>query len=136
MPILIDSNILLDVFTEDPQWFAWSSQKLAEYAETAVLCINPVIYAEVSIRFQRIEDLEDVLPRDSFRREPLPYEAAFLAGKCFLQYRKRGGSKQSPLPDFLIGAHAAVMGWPLLTRDARRYASYFPKLSLVTPFSG
>jgi len=136
MPILIDSNIILDTFTEDPQWFAWSSQKLAEYAETAALCINPVIYAEVSIRFQCIEDLEDVLPRDYFRREPLHYEAAFLAGKCFLQYRERGGTKQSPLPDFLIGAHAAVMGWPLMTRDARRYAAYFPKLSLVTPFSG
>jgi predicted nucleic acid-binding protein len=135
MPILIDSNIILDIFTEDPQWFAWSSQKLAEYAETAKLCINPVIYAEISIRFQRIEDLEDVLPRDYFRREPLPYEAAFLAGKCFLQYRKRGGIKQSLLPDFLIGAHAAVMGWPLMTRDVRRYAAYFPKLKLVTQFS-
>jgi predicted nucleic acid-binding protein len=136
MPILIDSNILLDVLTEDPEWFAWSSQKLAEYADITTLHINPVIYAEVSIRFHHIEELEEVLPRAYFQREPLPYEAAFLAGKCFLDYRKRGGTKHSPLPDFMIGAHAAVMGWPLLTRDVRRYATYFPKLSLVTPFSG
>jgi hypothetical protein len=98
-----------------------------------MLVINPIIYAEVSIGFERIEDLDGVLPADSFRRDPLPWEAAFLAGKCFLAYRRRGGSRRSPLPDFYIGAHAAVTGLPLLTRDARRYRTYFPGLSILAP---
>lgn len=106
---------------------------LARYADSGMLVINPVIYAEVSVGFERIEELDQVLPPDSFRREPLPWEAAFLAGKCFLAYRRRGGSRRSPLPDFYIGAHAAVTGLPLLTRDARRYRTYFPHLSLLAP---
>jgi predicted nucleic acid-binding protein len=106
---------------------------LARCAEGGVLVINPIIYAEVSIGFERIEELEEVFPADSFRRDPLPWEAAFLAGKCFLEYRRRGGARRSPLPDFYIGAHAAVTGLPLLTRDVRRYRTYFPHLTLLAP---
>jgi predicted nucleic acid-binding protein len=131
--VLVDSNVLLDVFTDDPQWFAWSSATLAEQAELAMLVINPIIYAEVSVRFARIEELEEALPAPVFRREPLPWEAGFLAGKCFLQHRQRGGSRRSPLPDFYVGAHAAVRGMTLLTRDATRYRSYFPSLRMIAP---
>jgi predicted nucleic acid-binding protein len=106
---------------------------LARCAESGMLVINPIIYAEVSVGFERIEELDDVLPADSFRRDPLPWEAAFLAGKCFLAYRRKGGARRSPLPDFYIGAHAAVSGLPLLTRDPRRYRTYFPRLRLLTP---
>ncbi len=133
MPVLVDSNVILDIFTEDPKWFSWSSRTLAEYAEKDLLIINPIIYAEVSIRFERIEELEEALPPEFFIREELPWEAAFLAGKCFLLYKRRKGKKTSPLPDFYIGAHAAVCGYTLLTRDARRYRSYFPKLRLIAP---
>ena len=133
MPVLVDSNVFLDIFTEDPKWFSWSSRTLAECAEKDLLIINPIIYAEVSIRFERIEELEEALPPEFFIREELPWEAAFLAGKCFLLYKRRKGKKTSPLPDFYIGAHAAVCGYTLLTRDARRYRSYFPKLRLITP---
>lgn len=106
---------------------------LSRCAEGGMLVINPIIYAEVSVGFKRIEELDEVLPADSFRRDPLPWEAAFLAGKCFLAYRRRGGSRRSPLPDFYIGAHAAVTGLPLLTRDPRRYRTYFPTLSIFAP---
>ena len=98
-----------------------------------MLVINPIIYSEVSVGFERIEELDEVFPGDSFRRDPLPWEAAFLAGKCFLEYRRRGGTRRSPLPDFYIGAHAAIAGLPLLTRDARRYRTYFPQLRLLAP---
>ena len=129
--ILVDSNIILDVLTEDPQWFESSSARLTALADDHVLVINPIIYAEVSIGFDLIEDLEAALPGDFFRREDLPWEAAFLAGKCFLKYRRAGGTRRSPLPDFYIGAHAAILGIPLLTRDAKRYRAYFPRLSLM-----
>ena len=101
--------------------------------ETHILVINPIIYAEVSIGFHRIEDVEMVLPPGFFRRDPFPWEAAFLAGKCFLAYRKKGGRRSSTLPDFFIGAHAAIARIPLLTRDVSRYRTYFPKLKLVAP---
>jgi predicted nucleic acid-binding protein len=114
-------------------WFGWSAGALAAAADSSTLAINPVVYAEVSIGFARVEDLEAALPSDVFRREPIPWEAAFLAGKCFLAYRRRGGTTQSPLPDFFIGAHAAVRGHTLLTRDPVRYRTYFPSLSLVHP---
>jgi len=133
MPILVDSNVLLDVLTEDPRWSAWSMEALAEQADGDLLAINPIIYAEVSIGFVRIEELDDALPPPTFHRLALPWEAAFLAGKCFLAYRKRGGYRASPLPDFYIGAHASVSGMKLLTRDAARYQTYFPKLGLITP---
>jgi predicted nucleic acid-binding protein len=131
--VLVDSNVLLDILTEDPTWWTWSADALGRWAESTLLAINPIIYAEVSIRFERIEELEEALPPAVFRRLPLPWEAAFLAGKCFLKYRKRGGGKRTPLPDFYIGAHAAVAGMTLLTRDARRYRTYFPSLRLIAP---
>jgi predicted nucleic acid-binding protein len=131
--VLVDSNVLLDIMTEDPQWFSWSADALARAAETMRLVINPIIYAEVSIRYSRIEDLNDALPLTFVEREPLPYEAAFLAGKAFLIYRKHSGVRRSPLPDFFIGAHASIAQYTLLTRDAGRYRTYFPKLPLITP---
>ena len=130
---LVDSDVLLDVLTEDPTWFDWSSAAIESHAEHSMLVIDPPIYAEVSIRFERIEELEEALPATMFRRDALPWEAAFLAGKCFLQYRRRGGAKQSPLPDFYIGAHAAVARMTLLTRDGGRYRTYFPTLDIVEP---
>jgi len=133
--VLVDSNVLLDVFTEDEKWFEWSAGMLSACAENHVLVINPIIYAEVSIGFSRIEDLEDALPEEFFLRENLPWEAAFLAGKCFLAYRRRKGLKMAPLPDFYIGAHAAVADLILLTRDAGRYRTYFPRLKLMAPGS-
>lgn len=132
-PILVDSNVILDVATDDATWGDWSSKALARSADESVLIINPIVYAEVSVGFNRIEELEDILPISIFRRDYLPYEAAFLAGKCFLSYRKRGGTKTSPLPDFYIGAHAAVADFRLLTRDASRYRTYFPKIELISP---
>jgi predicted nucleic acid-binding protein len=125
--------VILDVVTGDPRWGEWSSSMLASCAERGMLVINPIVYAEVSIGFERVEELDEILPADSFLREPLPWEAAFLAGKCFLEYRRRGGSRRSPLPDFYIGAHAAVAGLPLLTRDARRYRTYFADLQILSP---
>jgi predicted nucleic acid-binding protein len=132
-PVLIDSNAVLDVAYRDPRWGAWSRAMIAEATSQSVLVINPIIFAEVSIGYSSIEDLEQVVPADVFRREPLPYEAAFLAGKCFLAYRRRGGVRTSPLPDFYIGAHAAVRGYRLLTRDAARYRTYFPTVELIAP---
>lgn len=130
---LVDSNVILDVLTEDPEWLEWSASALQDQANRSVLVINPLVYAEVSIRFARIEDLDEVLPPTVFRRDPLPWEAAFLAGKSFLAYRQRGGSRHAPLPDFYIGAHAAVAGMTLLTRDAARYRFYFPSLDVIAP---
>jgi predicted nucleic acid-binding protein len=131
--ILVDSNVLLDVMTENARWFSWSAGAIERAADSFRLVVNPVIYAEVSVRYSRIEELDAALPRSMFEREAIPYEAAFLAGKCFLAYRQRGGTRQSSLPDFFIGAHAAVAGYQLMTRDAARYRTYFPKLSLVAP---
>ena len=133
MPILVDSNVLLDVLTEDPRWAPWSLDALAEQADRDLLAINPIIYSEVSIGFVRIEDVDAALPPPTFHRLALPWEAAFLAGKAFEQYRRRGGLKRSPLADFFIGAHAAVAGMTLLTRDPRRYRAYFPKLRIIAP---
>ncbi len=131
--VLVDSNVLLDVFTEDPRWFERSAAALAAWARDHDLVVNPIVYAEVSVDFERIEELEAVLPAASFRRESLPWEAAFLAGKCFVRYRTAGGARRSPLPDFYIGAHAAVRGIPLLTRDPARYRTYFPRLEVAVP---
>ncbi len=131
--VLVDSNVLLDVLEDDPVWSRWSGEQLARCAEESILAINPVIYAEVSIGFQRIEELEDAIPLNVFQRRPLPWEASFLAGKSFLRYRRAGGKRRSPLPDFFIGAHALVEGMTLLTRDAARYRTYFPRLKLIAP---
>src|SRR6266404_6235823 len=130
---LVDSNVLLDLMTENAQWFSWSAAAVERAADESRIVINAMIYAEVSVRYSRIEELDAALPRAMFEREAIPYEAAFLAGKSFLAYRRRGGTKRSPLPDFLIGAHAAIAGYRLLTRDAARYRTYFPNLPLIAP---
>jgi predicted nucleic acid-binding protein len=130
---LVDSNVLLDVLTGDATWGHWSASALLGAAEAGPLWINPIVYAEVSVRFSRIEDLEDALPPDDYRRAQLPWQAGFLAGKAFGRYRRGGGTKVSPLPDFYIGAHAAVADVTLLTRDEARYRTYFPSLRLIAP---
>ena len=130
---LVDSNVLLDIFTEDEDWLDWSADRLEDAASRGAVVINPIIYAEVSMRFETIEELDEALPAAYYRREPLPWEAAFLAGQCFVKCRRRGGTRRSPLPDFYIGAHAAVARLTLLTRDARRYRTYFPTLRLIAP---
>jgi hypothetical protein len=131
--VLVDSNVLLDVSTNDPNWGEWSARTLAEVAENAILIINPIVYAEVSIGYSTIEALDAAVPAALYRREALPWEAGFLAGKCFVRYRRRGGQRQSPLPDFYIGAHAAIGRLALLTRDASRYRSYFPSVEIIAP---
>lgn len=133
MEILVDSNIILDIVTEDRRWFDWSNDMLLSLSEANLLVINPIIYSEISVGFERIEDLEDVLDRRLFRRDQIPWEAAFLAGKCFLNYRRQGGKKEAPLPDFFIGAHAAVAKMQLLTRDDSRYKTYFPTVKIIGP---
>lgn len=132
-PVLVDSNVILDVLTDDPEWAGWSAEQLQECADEAVLVMNPLVYAEVSVGFERIEELEDTLSKDWFHREVLPWEAAFLAGKAFLAYRRRSGARRSPLPDFYIGAHAAVREYRLLTRDSARYETFFPPLEIIAP---
>jgi len=130
--VLVDANVLLDLFTDDPTWAAWSEARLAEAFDAGPVVINPIVYAEISVAFERIETLERALP-DQIVREALPWEAAFLAAKCFVEYRRRGGTRRSPLPDFYIGAHAAVGGRALLTRDTRRYRTLLPTLALISP---
>ena len=131
--ILVDTNVLLDILQDDPQWAEWSQQQLETVSLTDSLAINAVIYSELSMAFERIEDLEAVIAEASLTLEPIPREALFLAGKVFLDYRRRQGAKQGVLPDFYIGAQAAVNGWPILTRDVGRYRSYFPTVRLVAP---
>ena len=131
--ILVDTNVLLDVLQDDPQWASWSLEQMEGAKLTDGLAINAVIYSELSIAFARIEELEAAIADAALAVEVIPREALFLAGKVFLDYRRAQGVKQGVLPDFYIGAHAAVMKWPLLTRDARRYQRYFPSLRLITP---
>ncbi len=131
--MIVDSNVLLDILTEDSQWFQWASTALAQAAQHHKLVINAVIFAEVSVRFPRIEDVNDALPLEWFERRAIPYEAAFLAAKCFLAYRRRGGERSAVLPDFFIGAHAAVERLGLITRDVGRYRTYFPRLDIICP---
>lgn len=130
---LVDSNVLLDIFTDDPLWGAWFSVALEQVAESGPLVINPVVFAEVSIRFSTVEALDDALPPQDFRREAIPWAASFLAGKTFRDYRRNKGTKSATLPDFFIGAHAAVAELDLLTRDVRRYRTYFPTVTLIAP---
>lgn len=131
--VLVDSNIILDIFLDDPEWADWSESTLERYAQTATLYINPVVYTEISIGFERIEDLESAMNRGGFQMLQISKEALFLAGKAFLQYRKRKGSKRSPLPDFYIGAQAAVLNLDIVTRDVTRYRTYFPTVGLIHP---
>jgi predicted nucleic acid-binding protein len=130
---LVDSNVLIDIATSDPDWSAWSSSQVESLLVRGPVAINPIIYAELSIGFDRVEEIEAAFPSDHFLRLALPWDAAFLAGRTFLAYRRAGGLPRSSLPDFYIGAHAAVAGLSLLTRDASRYATYFPKLALMAP---
>ena len=130
---LIDTNVLLDLVTDDPVWADWSIRQLDAAAIKGPLTINSVVYAEVSVRFERIEDLDEVLEDAGMTLADIPRSALFLAGKVFRRYRAAGGSRNGVLPDFFIGAHAAVTGLPLLTRDIQRYRSYFPSLTLIAP---
>lgn len=131
--VIVDSNVLIDVLGPPGPWQAWSSSMLAATADEAPLVINPVIYAELAIGYAAIEDLDAALPETWIRREEVPYPAAFLAARCFIDYRRRGGQRTGVLPDFLVGAHAAVTGYRLLTRDASRYRTYFRRLDLIAP---
>jgi predicted nucleic acid-binding protein len=131
--LLVDSNVILDVYLDDPDWADWSEGILEQYGAVTTLYINPVIYSEISIGFERIEELESAVGRSGFELLEIPREALFLAGKAFLGYRKNKGLKRSPLPDFYIGAQAAVLGLGLITRDMRRYGTYFPTVTLITP---
>jgi predicted nucleic acid-binding protein len=130
---MIDSNVILDIVTNDQKWFKWSSETVQALASDHALIINSIIYAEVSVGYKRIEEVEALFQSEYFIREQLPWEACFLAGKCFLSYRKQGGTKTSPLPDFFIGSHALVKGYTLVTRDVSRYKTYFPQLKLIVP---
>ncbi len=130
---IVDSNIILDVFLNDSQWADWSESKLEEYSNHTSLFINSIIYSEISIAFQLIEDLESSISKAGFQILEIPKEALFLAGKAFLKYKRRKGAKTAPLPDFFIGAQAAVLHLDLLTRDISRYQSYFPTVKLIAP---
>ena len=131
--VLVDSNVILDVFLDDPKWADWSESKLEEYSYQTSLYINSIIYSEISIGFKLIEDLESAIHIAGFQLLEIPKEALFLAGKAFIKYKKRKGLKRNPLPDFFIGAQAAVLDLEILTRDISRYKSYFPTVKLLTP---
>jgi predicted nucleic acid-binding protein len=131
--VLVDTNVLVDVLQDDPQWADWSTAQLRAQAILHALVINPVIYAEMSLSFSTLEDLDDVVLTMELELREIPRPALFLAARAYAQYRRRGGSKGQVLPDFFIGAHAAVEGWPLLTRDASRFKTYFPTLDVITP---
>ncbi|MGH8575967.1 MAG: type II toxin-antitoxin system VapC family toxin [Gammaproteobacteria bacterium] len=133
---LVDSNVLLDIVKKDPRWGAWSEKSLAQAVDSGPIAINQLIYAEVSVAYERCEQLDSILGAFDVAKLSLPWEAAFLAGRAFLKYRRRGGNKTSPLPDFYIGAHAMLADLTLLTRDGRRYRGYFPELRLICPDSG
>jgi predicted nucleic acid-binding protein len=130
--VLVDSNIVLDVFLNDPKWADWSESKLDEYDQLGILYINSIVYSEISIGFKRIEDLESAIAKAGLQMLEIPKEALFLAGKAYLKYKKRKGTKRTPLPDFFIGAQAAVQNLDLITRDVSRYQSYFPTVKLIT----
>jgi predicted nucleic acid-binding protein len=131
--LLVDSNVILDIFLDDPNWGEWSEETLNQYGASHELFINSIIYTELSIGFNRIEELEGAIEIAGFQMLEMPKEALFLAGKAFLQYRRNKGVKSSPLPDFFIGAHAAVLNVALITRDTARYRTHFPTVNLITP---
>ena len=131
--VLVDSNVILDIFEDDPRWADWSEDILNKYSEAHILYINQIVYSEVSIGFKNIEECERALSGAGFQMLIIPKEALFLAGKVFVKYRKQKGTKTSPLPDFLIGAHAAVAGLDLITRDVSRIKTYFPTVKMISP---
>jgi predicted nucleic acid-binding protein len=130
---LADTNVLIDVVDEDSAWLDWSRRRLADAADEGSVVVNQVVYAELAASYVSAESLDAMLHRDQFHRENLPWDAAYMAGIAFLEYRRRGGKRSSPLPDFFIGAHAAVRGYTLLTRDRGYYATYFPTLKIISP---
>jgi predicted nucleic acid-binding protein len=132
--VLVDSSVILDIFLDDPEWGDWSERMLTELSGAGSLLINPIIYTEISIGFERIEELERAVSESGFKMATIPKEALFLAGKVYLKYRKGKGKKVAPLPDFFIGAHAAVEGLELVTRDVRRIKTYFPSVKLISPY--
>lgn len=131
--LLVDTDVLVDVLQNDPRWADWSMAQMRAQARLHALAINPIIYAEISLSFSTIEALDDVVRTLGLELRDLPRPALFLAAKAYVQYRRRGGSRGQVLPDFFIGAHAAVEGWHLLTRDARRFRTYFPTLQVLAP---
>ena len=131
--VLVDTNVLLDLVTDDPQWYEWSVGHLEEPALAGPVLINDIVYAEISIRYERIEDIDAMLAEAQIEVAPTPRAALFLAGKAFQRYRRARGKRTGVLPDFFIGAHAAVNGWHLLTRDVSRYRRYFPTVALIAP---
>ena len=131
--VLVDSNVLLDVIKADPLWGEWSGRTLTEHLDRGSLVINAIVYAEIAFDFDTIEEVDALLPAAEYDYAEIPREAAFLAARCHAQYRASGGARAMILPDFLIGAHATVERMALLTRDARRYRSYFPGLALIAP---
>jgi predicted nucleic acid-binding protein len=130
---LIDTNVLIDIAVRDPIWSKWSHSKMRIALERGSLVINQIIYVEFSMRYETIDEVDSVLPEDEFRREGLPYEAAFAASRAFSVYRRLGGPREKVMPDFLIGAHAAIRGYPILTRDPAGFRNYFPDVELITP---
>jgi predicted nucleic acid-binding protein len=131
--LLVDSNVILDIFLDDPNWADWSESALVNYSAHTTLYINPIVYTEVSVGFEKIEELESALHKGGFQMLEIPKEALFLAGKAYLKYRAGKGIKRSPLPDFYIGAQAAVLDLDLITRDVTRYRTYFPTIRLICP---
>ena len=132
-PVMVDSNVLIDILENDPRWFEWSTDHLEPLIAARRAVVNPIIYAEIAANFADIETLEQALAKFNLLREQLPWDAAFMASQAHKLYRKRGGAKRSPLPDIYIGAHASLAGYALLTRDPGRYREYFPKLRLISP---
>ncbi len=132
-PVLVDSNVIFDVLKPGSEWQAWSESALSRAASRGLVLVNPMVYAEISARFERASEVDHLLEQVGLGRDDLPWSAAFLAGRAYQAYRKRGGERRSPLPDFFIGAHAAVRRYTLLTRDARRYRTYFPSVNLICP---
>ncbi|MGH3918227.1 MAG: type II toxin-antitoxin system VapC family toxin [Pseudonocardiaceae bacterium] len=132
---LVDSNVLLDVVREDPVWLPWSADTLARVADEGPLVINSIIYAEVSATYATVEEVDAVLADPGLVRSEVPWPAAYLAGRCHVEYRRRGGVRARTLPDFFIGAHAAVLGMRLLTRDPTRYRTYFPTIEIIAPMT-
>ncbi len=131
--LLVDSNVILDIFLDDPKWADWSVTALANASDNSRLYINQIVYTEISIGFDKIEELELALHQGGFQMLEMPKEALFLAGKAYLNYKRGKGTKKSPLPDFYIGAQAAVLGMDLITRDKGRYRTYFPTVRIICP---
>lgn len=133
MATLVDTNVLIDIAVRDPVWLGWSRSQIVDARKRGSVVINQVIYAEFSIRYSTIDEVDDAIPEDEFRRESLPFEAAYAASRAFALYRRQGGARDKVLPDFLIGAHAAVRGYPILTRDPAGFRAYFPGVELIVP---